>query len=83
MNQALDQATDLKVWQFAGDNSFTLVTKDSDFYDLSLLRGFPPKVILIRVGNCTTDAIEAVIREHEKEIRSFDVDEEAGTLVLQ
>ncbi len=28
----LDQADDLTVWQFAKDNDFVLVTKDSDFH---------------------------------------------------
>jgi predicted nuclease of predicted toxin-antitoxin system len=39
----LDKASDTEVWNFARDNGFTLVTKDSDFYDLSLLRGVPPR----------------------------------------
>jgi predicted nuclease of predicted toxin-antitoxin system len=31
-----------------------LVTKDEDFHRLSVLRGAPPKVVWLRVGNCTT-----------------------------
>lgn len=53
-NLNLDTAEDSFVWQYAKDNDFTIVTKDSDFSELSLLRGFPPKVIWIRIGNCTT-----------------------------
>ena len=33
----LDQADDLTVWQFAKDNGFTIVTKDSDFHEFSLI----------------------------------------------
>ena len=80
---ALDKANDVEVWQFARDNGFTLVTKDSDFYDLSLLRGFPPKVVWLRIGNCTTTAIEVLLRDHQDEILLFETDAEAGTLTLQ
>ncbi len=80
---ALDEADDFVVWQFAYDNGFTLVTKDSDFYDLSLLRGFPPKVIWLRIGNCTTSAIEELLRAYQQEISLFEADLEAGTLALQ
>jgi predicted nuclease of predicted toxin-antitoxin system len=45
---ALDQATDEAVWMFARTHGYTLVTKDSDFHELSLLRGAPPKVVWIR-----------------------------------
>ena len=44
----LDEADDTRVWEYAQQNDFTLVTKDADFGDLSILRGFPPKVIWIR-----------------------------------
>ena len=37
----LDQADDLTVWQFAKDNGFTIVTKDSDFHEFSLIYGSP------------------------------------------
>jgi predicted nuclease of predicted toxin-antitoxin system len=48
----LDLVTDLEVREFAGREGFLIVTKDADFSDLCLLRGFPPKVIWIRRGNC-------------------------------
>jgi predicted nuclease of predicted toxin-antitoxin system len=51
---SLDQADDRTVWEFARQHGFTLVTRDSDFSDLSALRGFPPRVLWLRIGNCTT-----------------------------
>ncbi len=36
---------DQKIWLYAADNGYTIVTKDDDFRALSLLRGAPPKVI--------------------------------------
>jgi len=51
----LDQADDRTVWEYANQNDFTVVTRDSDFSELSVLRGFPPKIIWIRRGNCSTN----------------------------
>ncbi len=41
----LGTAEDILVWAYAKDNDFVVVTKDADFADLSVLRGFPPKVV--------------------------------------
>jgi predicted nuclease of predicted toxin-antitoxin system len=67
-NLGLDTVEDSFVWQYARDRKFIIVTKDSDFSELSLLKGFPPKVIWIRIGNCTTNDVELLIRSHLKEI---------------
>ena len=44
----LSSASDEEVWQFAREEGLTLVSKDSDFHQMSFLRGFPPKVVWIR-----------------------------------
>ncbi len=67
---------------FAGREGFTIVTKDADFSDLCLLRGFPPKVVWIRRGNCTTDAIEQILRHHHDDIRNLEADGATGVLAL-
>lgn len=43
----LGQADDRVLWKYANQNDFTVVTRDSDFSELNVLRGFPPKVIWI------------------------------------
>lgn len=53
----LGRADDHQVWKHAKDNGFCIVSKDSDYYDLSVLHGHPPKVIWLRSGNCTTREI--------------------------
>ena len=68
MLHRLDQVDDIVVWEFARTNGFTLVTKDSDFSDLSILRGSPPQVVWIRIGNCTTGQIEALLRRHQQAV---------------
>ncbi len=50
----LEQRDDLVVWQHARDHGFVIVTKDGDFHQLSFLLGSPPKVVWLRLGNCTT-----------------------------
>lgn len=81
-NLKLDTVEDSFVWQYARDYDFTIVTKDSDFNELSLLRGFPPKVIWIRIGNCTTNDVESLIRLHNKEIEEFYRESNLGILIL-
>jgi predicted nuclease of predicted toxin-antitoxin system len=45
------------VWEYAGRHDYVLVSKDSDFNDLAFVHGPPPKVIWLRIGNASTDAI--------------------------
>ena len=37
----LDQALDARVWVFARDHGYVIVSKDADFSDMSVLLGFP------------------------------------------
>ena len=78
----LCEASDLDVWTFARDNGFTLVTKDSDFNALLTLRGFPPRVIWIRRGNCSTKEIEDILRQSSVLLQSFENQNTNGLLIL-
>lgn len=78
----LEQASDVAVWSFAQANGYVIVTKDSDFSDMSVLRGFPPKVVWLRMGNCTTHQIEAALRAHHATLTRFAADLSAGVLLI-
>lgn len=78
----LDQADDRTIWEYANQNDFTVVTRDSDFTELSILRGFPPKVIWIRRGNCSTNQIEEMLRSHYQDIIQFNENPNLGVLAL-
>ena len=78
----LDRANDSEVWEYARVNGLVLVTKDADYSDLSLLRGFPPKVIWLRIGNCATAQIEDLLRQRKQAIEQFELDPLAGVLTL-
>jgi len=78
----MDQADDQAIWDYATQNDFTIVTRDSDFNDLSLIRGFPPKVIWIRRGNCSTQEIEGILRSVTDMIQQLAQDSSIGVLIL-
>ena len=70
-NLGLARAGDEAIWSLARENGFTIVSKDSDFHQRSFLYGFPPKVIWVRMGNCTTGDIERALRNHSSDIAEF------------
>lgn len=37
------------IWEIAKQQDYIIVTQDSDFNELLILKGFPPKVIWIRL----------------------------------
>ncbi len=74
--------SDSAIWQHAQDHGFVIVTKDEDFQRMSVLYGAPPKVIWIRLGNCSTAAAICMLRERRNEITRFVMDEEAAFLAL-
>ena len=69
---ALGAKSDGEIWSFAAKNDFVILSKDSDFYDRSALRGGPPKVVWLRVGNCPTDYIEALLRRSAASIAALE-----------
>lgn len=79
----LDRASDLEVWKRAQQDGYCLVTKDSDFNDLIASKGFPPKVIWIRLGNCTTAEIASLLQMHQVTIIAFSESDMSGILELQ
>ena len=78
----LGGGSDNEVWEYAHQHGFALVSKDSDFHEKSLLQGYPPKVIWIKRGNCTTKQIETILRSQAAQIESLLDDPEATFLIL-
>ncbi|MGQ0623629.1 MAG: DUF5615 family PIN-like protein [Sporichthyaceae bacterium] len=78
----LDTATDREIWEYAGEQDLIVVSKDSDFRQLAFLLGPPPKAVWLRLGNCTTAAIAATLRENAERIAAFADAEEEALLVL-
>jgi predicted nuclease of predicted toxin-antitoxin system len=78
----LRDAGDAEIWEYAKLNGFTVVSKDSDFQQRSLLYGHPPKFIWLRVGNCPVQVIEALLRNHSVAIHTFELDVRRSHLML-
>lgn len=78
----LSEADDLQVWTFARDNGLTICSKDSDMHQRSFLFGFPPKIIWVRLGNCSTDDVAALLRNKVNSIEAFHADDYASFLSL-
>ncbi len=75
--------TDHSVWDYAGFHGFIIVSKDNDFRQLSFLKGPPPKVVWLSVGNAGTDAIGNLLLRNQIRIAAFAEDPEEALLVLE
>ena len=67
----LENSSYSEIWEFARKNNFNIVTFDSDFYDLSVIKGIPPKIIWLRIGNTSTVNIAKVLIDNLELIREF------------
>ena len=69
-SEGLQQASDADVWQFAKLHGFVVVTKDDDFTALSTLRGRPPCLIKLSVGNCDNEQVAQVLLSQRIQIEA-------------
>ena len=44
-------ASDTQIWTYASENDYVIVTNDEDFVNLAQMKGFPPKVIILKTRN--------------------------------
>jgi predicted nuclease of predicted toxin-antitoxin system len=79
---ALGNSDDATIWRFAKDNQLTIVSKDSDFQELCVLHGSPPKFIWLRAANCSTQQIEKLLRVALPTIKRFIEEDQESCLVL-
>ena len=59
-----------------------LVTRDEDFLRLSIVRGAPPKVVWLAVGNCSNPEVIRLLRTRHYNIQEFYVHDQATFLTL-
>jgi predicted nuclease of predicted toxin-antitoxin system len=67
----LKAGSDTEIWTYARENGFVILTRDSDFHQRSFVHGHPPKIIWLRVGNCSTSHLKTVIRAQLPEMPRF------------
>lgn len=78
----LGGSPDNDVWLYAKTNGFILVSKDSDFYDKSMLHGYPPKVVWIKRGNCSNRQIQLLLRNKFEAIAAFIQDDQVSFIAI-
>jgi len=67
----LELAADSAIWRFALENDFVIVTKDADFQEIGSIRGSPPRVIWIRLGNVDNQGVLSALIENRARIESI------------
>ena len=64
----LEMASDREIWEYAKSNDFIIVTRDSDFHELGILYGAPPKVIWLKTGNQSKASTLRCLLDHKEQI---------------
>lgn len=75
-------AKDTQIWNYALDNNPIIIINDEDFLNLVNIKGFPPKIILLKTGNQSNTYIEALLIKHKAEIQSLHQSDDYGILEL-
>src|SRR5262245_34831953 len=78
----LQAADDSVIWKYAQENSLIICSKDSDMHQRSFLLGYPPKVVWVRLGNCSTSDVATLLGKHFTAIEAFALDSYASFLTL-
>ena len=80
---SLDKAPDWDVCVYTKENNFIIVSKDIDFINIHSIKGFPPKIISLQKGNCSTQEIFDIITNHFEMINTFGKTSDHGVLILK
>jgi predicted nuclease of predicted toxin-antitoxin system len=74
----LERATDREIWEYARKEGFVIVTKDDDFFGLTALYGYPPKVIRLALGNCPNSRVLETLLRSRLEIERLTSEDNIG-----
>lgn len=78
----LHEQDDRTIWEYAKVEGYIIVSKDSDFHELGLLNGVPPKVIWLRCGNVTSEFVSKLLLSKFSEIDEFFQDKNSFCLEI-
>lgn len=79
----LERADDEVVWQHAARVGHIVVGKDVDFHQRSILRGLPPKVVWLGLGNCATGDVLAALHGALNDLAQFAEDPEQSLFMIR
>ena len=77
----IENTADEKIWSFARDRGFAMVTADSDFLGLLRQRGAPPYVIHLQRCDYKTHIVESELRRNAVRIEALKDAEEAYLVI--
>ena len=75
-------AKDIEIWEYARKHDLMIVTNDEDYYHLLSQKGFPPKIILLRMGNQSTKRITEILTKHQQDILDLYETKDYGLLEI-
>ena len=75
-------AKDTEIWEFAKNNDLIIITNDEDFIDFVHVKGFPPKVVVLRTGNQSRLNITNLLIYRKDEILALYQSSEYGMLQI-
>ena len=79
----LSAHADAELWEQARKDGFIILTQDDDFVEMSMMRGAPPKVVHLAMGNHTTMEWLSIIQANAVAISHFAADPGSGLLVVR
>jgi predicted nuclease of predicted toxin-antitoxin system len=74
--------SDEEIWTFSAAKGYVIVSKDSDFRQMSFVRGSPPKVVWLDIGNSGTREIAIFLKEKSSVLHAFNHDKDSSFLEL-
>ena len=78
----LESASDSEIWQYAKDNNYVIVSRDSDFQERSLVAGHPPQVIWLKIPNRSKTVVLNILLEHQAEIEQALIEQNLACVEL-
>ncbi|MDR0811710.1 MAG: DUF5615 family PIN-like protein [Paludibacter sp.] len=75
--------TDSEIRKIAITEHRIIITKDNDFFDYYLLRGFPPAVLFLQFGNCKNSELFDFIEINLPKIISLFTEDEKRLIFVQ
>ena len=73
-------AKDVEIWEYARQNGLIIVSNDEDFTNILAVKGFPPKVVLLKTGNQSRAAAEELLIRLKPQIANLYASSEMGLL---
>ena len=79
----LERKDDDEIRKFANENQFIIVNQDADFFEMMLMKGFPPKIVWLRCGNTSSQTVLKIIINNSETIHRLDTDSTIGCIELE